>query len=47
MSNKETITVGVITFNSSTTVLETLESIKNQTYGSKFIELGLKSTKIK
>ena len=36
---KESITVGVITYNSKSTILETLSSIKRQSYGPEFIEL--------
>lgn len=37
--NKEIVLVAVITYNSSKTILETLQSIKNQSYGSLFLEL--------
>ncbi|MEK0042875.1 glycosyltransferase family 2 protein [Escherichia albertii] len=38
-SLKKLITVCVITYNSDKTIIDTLESIKRQTYGTKFIEL--------
>ncbi|AYH15263.1 glycosyltransferase family 2 protein [Pectobacterium parmentieri] len=39
MKNKISISIAVITFNSEKTIIETLNSILNQTYGSKNIEL--------
>lgn len=38
-NRKDVVTVAVITFHSATTVLETLESIVNQSYGAENIEL--------
>ncbi|EMI7064251.1 MULTISPECIES: glycosyltransferase family 2 protein [Providencia] len=37
--NKETISIAVFSYNSEGTILETLNSIQNQDYGSQFIEL--------
>lgn len=39
ISNKRIVTVAVITYHSATTVLETLDSIVNQSYGPENIEL--------
>ncbi|MGL5668022.1 MAG: glycosyltransferase family 2 protein [Shewanella sp.] len=39
ISNKQIITVAVITYHSAATVLETLDSIENQSYGPENIEL--------
>lgn len=39
MSNKQIVTVAVITYHSAATVLETLDSIVNQSYGPENIEL--------
>lgn len=37
--NKKTISIGVLSYNSENTILETLDSIANQSYGSNNIEL--------
>lgn len=39
IKDKQTVAVTVITYNSSVTVLETLDSIVKQSYGSEYIEL--------